>query len=252
MDIPPRSIGLVGTGLVIAVPDGYFLGIFARSSTPLKRGLMVANGVGVVDADYCGPDDEVKMQVINMTARRCRSPPAIASPQGDGARRAAPGSAGAADWRPRLARRLRQHRPLSGDGPDVTALVALLTLAVPTGSAARTSGVDLAAGLDLESMAVLVDVHRAVRCAAAGHTARAAVGLRRHVGRIRRQSSGAPHPVRRPGRARRAVITIGFLPRPGQRATCRRPGAAGGASAGGLHGWTARPGNRGRRTLLAA
>ena len=34
------------------MPDGYFLGIFARSSTPLKRGLMVANGVGIIDADY--------------------------------------------------------------------------------------------------------------------------------------------------------------------------------------------------------
>ena len=67
VEIPPRQIRLVGTGLVIAVPDGYFLGIFARSSTPLKRGLMVANGVGVLDADYCGPADEVKIQVINVT-----------------------------------------------------------------------------------------------------------------------------------------------------------------------------------------
>ena len=67
IDIPPRSIRLVGTGLVIAVPDGFFLGIFARSSTPLKRGLMVANGVGVVDADYCGPADEVKIQLLNFT-----------------------------------------------------------------------------------------------------------------------------------------------------------------------------------------
>jgi dUTP pyrophosphatase len=67
IEIPPRTIRLVGTGLVIAVPDGHFLGIFARSSTPLKRGLMVANGVGVVDADYCGPDDEVKVQLLNFT-----------------------------------------------------------------------------------------------------------------------------------------------------------------------------------------
>jgi dUTP pyrophosphatase len=67
VDIAPRSIRLVGTGLVIAVPDGYFLGIFARSSTPLKRGLMVANGVGVVDADYCGPADEIKIQLLNFT-----------------------------------------------------------------------------------------------------------------------------------------------------------------------------------------
>ena len=67
MEIPARSIRLVGTGLVIAVPDGYFLGIFARSSTPLKRGLMVANGVGVIDADYSGPGDEIKIQLLNFT-----------------------------------------------------------------------------------------------------------------------------------------------------------------------------------------
>jgi dUTP pyrophosphatase len=67
IEIPPRSIRLVGTGLVIAVPEGHFLGIFARSSTPLKRGLMVANGVGVIDADYCGPGDEIKVQLLNFT-----------------------------------------------------------------------------------------------------------------------------------------------------------------------------------------
>ena len=67
MEIPPRSIRLVGTGLVIGVPEGHFLGIFARSSTPLKRGLMIANGVGVIDADYCGPADEIKIQVLNIT-----------------------------------------------------------------------------------------------------------------------------------------------------------------------------------------
>ena len=67
IDVPPGQIRLVGTGLVIAVPSGHFLAILARSSTPLKRGLVVANGVGVIDADYCGPDDEVKVQVLNVT-----------------------------------------------------------------------------------------------------------------------------------------------------------------------------------------
>jgi dUTP pyrophosphatase len=28
---------------------------------------MVANGVGVIDADYCGEHDEIKVQVINVT-----------------------------------------------------------------------------------------------------------------------------------------------------------------------------------------
>jgi dUTP pyrophosphatase len=68
MTVEPGAVALVPTGLVIAVPAGHFLGVFARSGTPLKRGLMVANGVGVVDSDYCGPADEIKIQVYNFTA----------------------------------------------------------------------------------------------------------------------------------------------------------------------------------------
>jgi dUTP pyrophosphatase len=67
--VPPRTIALVRTGLVIEVPSGHFLAIFARSSTPLKRGLVVANGVGVIDPDYSGPADEVMIQVLNVTDR---------------------------------------------------------------------------------------------------------------------------------------------------------------------------------------
>ena len=67
MTVQPGEVALVPTGLVIAVPAGHFLGVFARSSTPLKRGLMVANGVGIVDADYCGPADEIKIEVLNFT-----------------------------------------------------------------------------------------------------------------------------------------------------------------------------------------
>ena len=66
--IAPGAVVLIPTGLVIAVPPGHFLGVFARSSTPLKRGLMVANGVGIVDSDYCGPRDEIKIEVVNFTS----------------------------------------------------------------------------------------------------------------------------------------------------------------------------------------
>ena len=65
--VEPGRVALVPTGLVIEVPEGMFLGIFARSSTPVKRGLMVANGVGVIDPDYCGPHDEIKVPVMNFT-----------------------------------------------------------------------------------------------------------------------------------------------------------------------------------------
>jgi dUTP pyrophosphatase len=65
--VAPGQIALVRTGLVIEVPTGHFLGIFARSSTPLKRGLIIANGVGVIDPDYSGPNDEVMVAVLNFT-----------------------------------------------------------------------------------------------------------------------------------------------------------------------------------------
>ena len=69
LTIAPRAIALVRTGLVIEVPTGHCLAILARSSTPLKRGLMVANGVGIIDPDYNGPEDEVMVQVLNITDR---------------------------------------------------------------------------------------------------------------------------------------------------------------------------------------
>ena len=68
MVVPAGRVVLIRTGLIIEVPSGHCLAIFARSSTPLKRGLMVANGVGIVDPDYCGPADEVMIQVLNFTS----------------------------------------------------------------------------------------------------------------------------------------------------------------------------------------
>jgi dUTP pyrophosphatase len=68
MTVQPGEVALVPTGLVVEVPAGYFLGIFARSSTPLRRGLVIPNGVGIIDSDYCGPRDEIKVQVLNFTS----------------------------------------------------------------------------------------------------------------------------------------------------------------------------------------
>jgi dUTP pyrophosphatase len=67
--LAPGEVRLVPTGLVIEVPEGMFLAVFARSSTPLKKGLMVANGVGVVDSDFCGPTDELKIPLVNITSQ---------------------------------------------------------------------------------------------------------------------------------------------------------------------------------------
>jgi dUTP pyrophosphatase len=46
--------------------------VVARSSLPIRKRLMVANGVGVVDADYRGPADEVKVEVYNFSSDTVR------------------------------------------------------------------------------------------------------------------------------------------------------------------------------------
>jgi dUTP pyrophosphatase len=67
--VQPGAVVLVGTGLVVDVPRGHFLAVVARSSLPIKKGLIVANSIGIVDSDYCGPHDEVKVEVYNFTSR---------------------------------------------------------------------------------------------------------------------------------------------------------------------------------------
>jgi dUTP pyrophosphatase len=52
--IPPHETVRVGTGLAIAVPEGWFGAVFARSGLATKQGLRPSNCVGVCDSDYRG------------------------------------------------------------------------------------------------------------------------------------------------------------------------------------------------------
>ena len=61
---------LVSTGVKCHLEEGYYLELSVRSSTPLKYWLILANSVGIIDADYCdNPDNEgeIFFQVINMS-----------------------------------------------------------------------------------------------------------------------------------------------------------------------------------------
>lgn len=66
--IKPHSLGLVPANVIVETPPGYMLMVTLRSSTPRNRGLLIPHGVGVIDQDYCGDGDEVKIQVYNFTA----------------------------------------------------------------------------------------------------------------------------------------------------------------------------------------
>ncbi len=67
VEIEPGAIALVPTGLVIATPPGWCLLVTLRSSTPRKFGVLQPHAIGVIDQDYCGPEDELRLQLLNFT-----------------------------------------------------------------------------------------------------------------------------------------------------------------------------------------
>lgn len=57
-----HEITMVKTGVKSCFPNDEMLLLFNRSSNPKKKGLIILNGVGVVDADYYNnPDNEGEM-----------------------------------------------------------------------------------------------------------------------------------------------------------------------------------------------
>ncbi len=66
--IKPHSLELIPANVIVQTPPGYMLIVTLRSSTPRKLGLLIPHGVGVIDQDYCGEDDEIKIQVYNFSS----------------------------------------------------------------------------------------------------------------------------------------------------------------------------------------
>ena len=66
--IEPSTVGYVPVNIALEVPSGYFLLVAARSGTH-KKGLMMANGIGIIDPDFRGDGDEVKVAYYNFGAK---------------------------------------------------------------------------------------------------------------------------------------------------------------------------------------
>lgn len=61
----PMERRLIGTGLHIALPEGFEAQIRPRSGLALKHGITVLNSPGTVDADYRG---EIMVLLVNLSA----------------------------------------------------------------------------------------------------------------------------------------------------------------------------------------
>lgn len=60
--IKQGEVKKIPTGLKLEIPEGYFVAIYPRSSTGVKRNLMLANSTGIIDSDYRG---EIKLFFYN-------------------------------------------------------------------------------------------------------------------------------------------------------------------------------------------
>lgn len=66
--IGSKSVGYIALNVAIKTPRGYFLMLASRSSTH-KKGLMMANGIGIGDPDFCGDGDEYLAIFYNFTGK---------------------------------------------------------------------------------------------------------------------------------------------------------------------------------------
>lgn len=64
--LEPGERALVGTGVRIALPEGYVAFVVPRSGLAAKHGITVVNAPGTVDAGYRG---EIKVSLLNTDAR---------------------------------------------------------------------------------------------------------------------------------------------------------------------------------------
>src|SRR5690554_2466876 len=67
--IKPGEIKLVPTGLRVKMLKNEVMFVYPRSSLALKRGLMMSNSVGVIDADYYYAENEghISIPLFNIT-----------------------------------------------------------------------------------------------------------------------------------------------------------------------------------------
>lgn len=63
----PRAITRIPSNLIIETPSGYALIVVLRSSTPKRKGFIFPGGIGIIDSDYRGPEDEIHIQIYNIT-----------------------------------------------------------------------------------------------------------------------------------------------------------------------------------------
>ena len=64
LEMIPKWRYLIPTGMIFDIPNGYYIKVHPRSGNALKKGLITANNVGVIDEDYV---EECNCIMINIS-----------------------------------------------------------------------------------------------------------------------------------------------------------------------------------------
>ena len=64
VQLKPLGRIIIPTGLYLEIPEGYEIQVRSRSGLTIKRGLVVANGIGTIDSDY---RDELGIILLNIS-----------------------------------------------------------------------------------------------------------------------------------------------------------------------------------------
>jgi dUTP pyrophosphatase len=80
--LEPDEANVYKTGLIIQAPKDHMLLVAPRSSTFRKWGVSLGNTVGIVDEDFCGPEDEMRLYVHNPGAMAVQIPKGTRIAQG--------------------------------------------------------------------------------------------------------------------------------------------------------------------------
>lgn len=60
------KVTYIPLGVAMKLPEGYEAIMASRSSAAKKMGIMMANGIGVVDQSYCGDDDQWHFPAVTL------------------------------------------------------------------------------------------------------------------------------------------------------------------------------------------
>lgn len=72
--IKPGEFKKIPLGVIIKLPKGFEANVLPRSSTYGKFSLIQTNSKGIIDETYCGPTDEWKFPVRNMSTKTVTIP----------------------------------------------------------------------------------------------------------------------------------------------------------------------------------